>query len=574
MVKKKEDAISPKLKPRLTREQRLQMLACLLSDKHLFSTAKLSLKTEYINQPDEGVLRAVWRTAAKLADSYGPDFLFDDRPKAWNVLDTEVKTYFGLNPGELSSFEDTCQYLNWLYGQCKPEEFSAKYGMDILTAFLRERAVNDAWQTLSKSMESAVVTNMGDMARVLVEREQDISALSFDPVESGAPEGWLPAPTMMRPTGLGWFDSLLRGGIRAPEVYGICGAYGAGKTTLGLQLCLAVAEMEAFLASGGDAAAEALDLIGLDPLMAYLMGHVYYFHYEMPKDEIRKKLWSCAAMIDLIRIELMGKPGFSLSTTANLSVKELEVLKKVVVQFGLPGFDLQNFPGEQERLARAKKTLNRNFFQIDMTGSTHPGVGKGEIPEIAAILRNEVAKGRRPALVVIDYAMACVERNTSDKDAIYQQLSTFGRRCEHEIGTVFNTPVVVLQQLSGASNSKTASSKQHHSDAAGSKRFGENCWFCFNLGTTDQESGCRYLTVSKARRADLGSPPILKIAGGFNRLVDMSTTYFFDKSGKIKEKGKQKDPGLAGNPQEASNVLPAIPADAPPSNLPVNKFKM
>jgi hypothetical protein len=153
------------------------------------------------------------------------------------------------------------------------------------------------------------------------------------------------------------------------------------------------------------------------------------------------------------------------------------------------------------------------------------------------MLSAERKAGKRIACVVIDYASSCVERAQPDKDKQYAMLDAFGQLTESLISVPFNTPVWVLQQLKGVSNQRTAASRPHHSDALGCTTMGKAFWFAFGIGTTDEKTGCRYFACSKARRADLGSPPILKIAGGFNRLIDVSDEYHFDSSGKIREKG-------------------------------------
>ena len=536
-----QDTDRPLIRPRLTREQRVQMLACIMADRGLFVAARAHLKPEHFDQPDEAAQRILWVTVLRVAEKSGMEMLFGDRTTAWNILDTETRAEFQAQQAPMQFFDElfhqTAGFLPWTYGICKPSEFSPAYGTALLTDFLRERAINDPLRRLSQSAGENVIANLAAVARQFAQKEMDIVSLNSDPVESGAPNDWAPPPTNKRPTGVVWLDRLLNGGHRGPEVYGVLGAIGSGKTTFALQLAHSVSTQETFLASPeGYSAREA---IGLDPSAPYSMGHVYYFHYEMSRDDIRKKMWSHAAMIDLERIERLGTPGFSLSDVDNLSEAERAVLSMAASQLAIPPVGVGSFLNERARLEIAKRTLNTNFWQVNMTGDEVASRGIGEIPEIEAILAGEVAKGRRVAAVIIDYAQACVERHTLDEKKVYSLLSTFGRRCEHQIGVQFGTPVWVLQQLSGVANARSAASRPHHSDAMGTKRFAENCWFGFNIGTADEVTGCRYFTVSKARRADLGRPPVLKIAGGFNRLIDVSNQYQFDGRGRAVLKEKQ-----------------------------------
>ena len=533
-----KDRVVTPVVDRLTIAQRQHLLACVLSHKYLFSTARIRLKLEYFTDAHEIYLRVLWTVAQQLAESMGVDFLFqEDRTKVWNVLDTECRTYFSnhvstcpLTQWDMLVGIDPPGFLTQLYQNCKASEFTVEFGLKLLSDFLRERAVNDLWQRLSVSAGSGVVTNLSPMLEQLRTAEAEVSSINVDPVASAAPEGWLPPEVRRRPTGIVWLDKFLRGGHAAPETYGLLGAFGSGKTTLSLQLATSVAANEQFWT--GDP--EARKLLGLDPDAPYQMGHVYYFHYEMPQADIRKKLWSGAAFIDYDRIERLGSKDFSLSSANNLSKEEKAMYEMICKQnFSVK---LGDFPGEQERLELALQMMRVNLHIVDCTGNgATPAVGTGYIPEIATILTNEVRKGRRVALVVIDYAGACVDRFTTDKDQGYHYLSVFGRRCEHEIGVPFDTPVWVMHQLAGAENARTAATKQHHANASGSKRFGENMWFCFNIGTADDKTGCRYFTCSKARRSDLGTSPVLQIAGPYNRLIDVSHQYSFDSHGKVRQ---------------------------------------
>lgn len=524
------DIDKPVLVQRVTRDQKIYLLASILADQGLFTAARARLKPEHFDQPEETAFRILWATACRLVDQYSIREFFADRQKTRTILDTECMSALAADPDSNQfAFGELAGFLNWFYGQCQPQQFSPTHGTHLFTAFLLERSVSDPFRRLSAATQGTNIANMAVLAKKMAEQERDILSLNGDPVESFAPNDWMPAETLKRPTGIVWLDELLRGGHRAPEVYSLLGAIGAGKTTFGLQLCHSVATQELFLAS--PYGKQARCSIGLEPDAPYEMGHVYYFHYEMSKEDIRKKMWSHASMIDLDRIELLGQRGFSLAANYdNLAESDKALLQLATSQLtnaGLPGF-----LSERDRLEVAKRTLNGNFWQINMTGDEVRTRGTGEINEIEGILDAERAKGRRVALVVIDYASACVERHTMDEKKVYQLLSTFGRRCEHQIGVPFKTPVWVMQQLSGASNSRSAASRPHHSDAMGSKRFAENCWFGFNLGTVDEATGCRYFTVTKARRANLGRPPILKIAGGFNRLIDVSNQYRFDGRGR------------------------------------------
>lgn len=523
---------APELLPPITVDQCRVLLASLLSYETLFLAAVPRLRPELFNRPHEVAYRAIWATAVQLSEQHGRQILFGDREVSMRLLDTETRAAFRNRPDlyEVQFWDfavGETGFVQWLYKECSTSNLSYDYGVWLLEVFLRERTVNDALGLLSASTGNSVISNAGTLLQGLIDKDRELKTLGVDPVKSGAPQAWLPPKVVRTPTTITWLDQFLRGGHRPGETYFVLGANGAGKTTLGLQLAFCVAAKEQFLASGDPLATTALKSLGKDTSVPYEPGHAYYFHYEMSEDDIRMKVWSAASLIDYERIVQLGQPGFQLADVSNLtgeSLSNAELAAKQISGSTLPGY------GERQRLEAALEVLSKNFWQIDCQSGA---VGKGYIPEIAAILANERRKGRRPAIVVIDYASACVERHTSDAEEIYQLLAQFGRRAESEISVPFQTPVWVLQQLSGESNSRTASSKQNHSNARGCKSMGDAFWFAFNIGTTDPKTGCRYFTCSKARRGELGTPPILKIAGGFNRLIDVSSKYRFTRTGSV-----------------------------------------
>jgi hypothetical protein len=533
MSKSREKEAATALVERLSIQQRQHLLASILSNEDLFATARLKLKPHVFNEFGEVGFLAIWTSALKLAELHGSGCLFENRKQAWQLLDTETKTLFQQRPDIFNlqfwdeAFGDN-GFLPWLYDTCTPEEFHPAYGVRLLMKFLNEREINDPLQRLMQAAASSVVADIPDVVAKFRDKHRDLCALSINPVRSGAPEGWSPPEIIRHRTTIPWLDTFLNGGHRAGETYFVAGATGAGKTTLGVQLALGVAADEVFLSSGDKILAEpVLEEMGWDITKPYPCGDAYYFHYEMSEDDVRKKAWSASAMIDYDKIERLGTRTGALSQDVNLSKAEAALLLPLgdVV-------DLSKFAGEAQRLEDAKRRLNKNFWQVDCSGKT-PGVGAGYIAEIAGIIGAEVRRGKKIAVVVIDYASACVEQHTSDKDLIYLLLSQFGRRAEAEIAEPFQTPVWILQQLSGESNRRTAATKQHHADAAGCKSMGNACWFAFTIGTSDEKSGCRIFTCSKARRKDLGSPPVLKIAGGFNRLIDVSREFAFDRLGRV-----------------------------------------
>lgn len=529
----------PQLVARLAPAQIYQLVGGLLHSEALFVTARQSIQLEHFSQYYDTPARAVWAAATRIADLHGLEVLFQNRAAAMTAVEAEAKAYCQANPDMCSVdswnylFAPEHGYLRWIYKDTSPENFHHAYISGLLQAFLRERSVNDYWRDIIKSVgEGQVVANLPELAAAVADRSAAVSGiLAQDVVRSAAPEGWLPPPVRRKPSGIKWLDRFLRGGHAAGEAYLMLGAIGSGKTTFGLQLLTAAAENEWLFHSSP----EARELAGLPPTDGYEVGYCYYFHYEMSETDIRLRLWSGASRIEFDRISHIGTPGFSLSDAPNLKVEDLAMLARVRAQSGLTPAggsppDIA-FPSERDRFNQAMYLLRHNVCQIDcMSGP----VGKGYIAEIAAILRAERQRGRKIALVVIDYATACVARVTNDQKQQYSLLDMFGQKVESEIAVPFETPVWVLQQLSGESNKRTAANRPGHADARGCSTMGMSFSFAFGIGTTDEKTGCRYFHCSKARRAELGKPPILKIAGGYNRLIDVSDEFYFDSAGKLR----------------------------------------
>jgi hypothetical protein len=542
----RDEVSRPQVAARLSIEQRQYLLLGLLRWPAIFSQAKDQLLPEHFNQPDELPLRLLWETLLGVRVKMGDAFLFDDPMKIWQVLDAESKAALRQKPPE-----HLTAYWSYLFSDNPPgllqqiytadiTRGSEEYARQLLLQFLHERIVSDAFLRLQVDIGDNVLTNFGRVTEVIRQKELAVSALGIDPVSSAAPEGWIPPAVFKKPTGILFLDKFLRGGHRAPETYAVLGVTGAGKTTLACQLCISCGALDRMWAADPSThpGAEPDDQSTWGSLgWPYECGHTYLFHYEMSEADLRVKLWSSAAHIDLDRIAMMGHPSFTgLSASANLTPVE-RALYEQSLQGGSAG-EVEVL-AEQERLVRAQARLRVNVHQIDMTGDKHQGIGIGYVPEIASILERERQKGRRIACVCVDYADACIDRHTLDKDLKYAMLSQFGRRAEHEIGAAFQTPVWIFQQLSGESNSRTVATKQHHSNAAGCKSFANACWFAFNIGTEDPKTGCRYFTCSKARRSDLGQPPIIRIDGGFNQLIDMSGKYMCDSRGRMKPKAAE-----------------------------------
>jgi hypothetical protein len=148
----------------------------------------------------------------------------------------------------------------------------------------------------------------------------------------------------------------------------------------------------------------------------------------------------------------------------------------------------------------------------------YPKQGSGYLEEVASWLEREKRLGHMPCCVIIDYAGLCVKRHVHERglrdEKYYALLSHFGYECLRLIAQPFDTPVWIMHQLSGEANKRTSATKQHHADAAGSRSFAENLWFCFELGIPDPYLKAMWFTNDIARRAINGEPIIVRLHGG------------------------------------------------------------
>jgi hypothetical protein len=309
------------------------------------------------------------------------------------------------------------------------------------------------------------------------------------------------------PTGLPFLDGPLGGGHASGEVYGVIGATGCGKSFLALQIAFETARYQQFAAAQGA------------PL-----GQAFVVDYEMGLAECRLRLNTLAAQVHQTSLE--ERFSVPLSETGRLKDYEEERWRDKLLLLG-PG----PVEGERERLQRAGGVLKRNLTYVDFSGpGESPQDGAGYVPEIARRVAREAAElGRRPAVVVIDYAGICVARHVGNPgrgiDRTRELLTGFADACRVQIAARFGCPVWVFHQLSGAANQPGFALKLSHTDAMESKSFGHNLSFCFVISGVERSTGCVRLGCTKARRTEVqGRETLLYIDGSFGALVEPPPT--------------------------------------------------
>lgn len=490
-----QNSIIPIAAPKLTFDQKESMLLHILRLPVLFTDARRQLKVEYFDKTYEVRYAILWKAALDVAER-SRDKLPEKGAK--RRLEIQIKSMLEVNPDimSLEQQEDLLDkdsgFLSWAYS-VPVEELYEKDGRDLLEMFLRERLIYEPLKRYMSDVGDYNPSNLPNMLKSIAEKELKLATVRVNPISNAFPEGWKPKPLKLVPVCIDFLDAFMKGQAGG-EVYGLLGPTGVGKTLLGIKIVVegAFYQQRTYVNNTKE------------------MGHWYYVTYESPIDpDIRLRTVSYAAVV----AQDVLFEGLELSTTNNL--KQYELARwKTAIQTG------QKILGEQERINAIIPKLQQNLWFMDLSGALvdSPGTGSNGVDEIADFLAGEQDSGKRIAGIVIDYVKIAVERQMAAEGVSTSELrhyvAGYGDRAKQKLAMRFNCPVWLLHQLTGEANMRSPTSKQHHAMAAEAKNFADNLWYCFNLGTKDQESSCCQLSCSKERRSfSNGLTPLLYIDG-------------------------------------------------------------
>ena len=174
--------------------------------------------------------------------------------------------------------------------------------------------------------------------------------------------------------------------------------------------------------------------------------------------------------------------------------------------------------GERERLINARKRLdNKNLWLKDYSG-TYPGVGNGGIDEIVVDLEREQHLGRRPVLVIVDYAGIAVTNYINAHPQVrmeeWQMLNNYINDIRRKVAIPYNCSVWVLHQLHGDETRKGPTARQHHSRMRGARNFADNAAFAFVMGNLDPQTSALQIECTKHRRAAASNEPAIFVLDG------------------------------------------------------------
>jgi len=254
-------------------------------------------------------------------------------------------------------------------------------------------------------------------------------------------------------------------------------------------------------------------------------GHWYYFTYELSEKQLRPRVYQYGARLhadtirDRRRLTTADVPGGLHDYESDAYVNS-------------PGNPLM---GEKERVDGFRKRLAGpccRLHIVDYSG-THPGQGGGGVDEIAAYLRREAARGRRPVGFVVDYAGLVVNRYIAAKklrpDVNYQLLESFIDAIRNKVSIPLDCTGWVLHQLHGDVAKRAPGAKVHHSDARGCRNFADNSDFGIQLTNYNRLTGMLAVHCTKHRRAaGREDGVIVRFRGEFGAFVSPDQDYEFD----------------------------------------------
>ena len=208
--------------------------------------------------------------------------------------------------------------------------------------------------------------------------------------------------------------------------------------------------------------------------------HVLYFTYEQPAIELRPRILSMLARTPIAAF--VGK-----------SVNELTE--------------------QQAKVVRGARDLCRKYINILDRSSEGDN-----LIEIDSKIQHDIAAGKKPSLVIIDWIWILVTRYATAKG----KTKTPERQCLMEIMdgiksicSKYRVPFLILQQLSTEQAKRSPGRKPQWFNSAEAGNFAWLLAYCFAIGQTDSKGYC-YLVGSKARNAKR-QDVVMQLIGDLNR---------------------------------------------------------
>lgn len=545
--------------PRMGPNEVDNLVVYLLAYPRVAQAALADLVPEYFSA--EPHYRILWSTMQGLIATYGVGAVPFDAAymtvgsavdsaatplpiSAWyQVMATPEHVGAEMIAGDSASIVQHPGVLYYAYKDFEAADASPDYGLDLLRRFVHERGVLDAAVRIGSRAVDRRPGNFDEALKRLVDLQGRVESIGTPLVHSfdEFPEDVEPVPVFS--TGVSYLDYFLNGGHAGGEVYLLIGPQKAGKSFHASQIACASAQRFVRNAEAGA------------PLR-----HAYLATYELSFKEFKSRFYACGADVSQSRYlnEISKSKGIDYTTRGNLLPYEHDLYRDKKM------FDFDRLPGERERIEEFMAGTGRAAHVFDMTGKDGArGRGYGGVEELAAMMRQLDAEGRKPGVLVVDYLHKAVRRQLdyAGKDPLKYlrpYLMDFVVKAIDKIAVPYDIPVWLLAQYSAEGQEARPTKKMKITNASEVKTLGENCNAAICMGTVDEESKVLQVTLDLCRRSDkAGKSRLAKLDYEMARFRDVTGMYDVDENNGC---FTPKDAAAAAAGASVSIALPSDPA--------------
>ncbi len=494
----------------MTLEDREALLVHCMRLPSFLARAKEYLLDEHFSAADEHHLKVLWtvlcqQTARLYSDNAVPyvavrkavgDWYDDDN----SVVKADEAAALLDTPQEVGEGDLTGLLWHAWHEAVEGRDYEREHGLELLRQFFQERAIHDPSAAAFTLPDDRIAANYDDELASWQKNVQRLSTLGSSPPATALPEEGEYRPIEVWHTDVDFLRTPMVG-MAFPEIYGLMGPFGGGKSTMGLQIAVRTAEL--FMREHHE--------------LGKPLKHVFYFFYEGSQAEYWTRLWSLIGEVHKDR--LLGVQSYDdarLTRTGDPVSKRLDYERALAKRNGVA---IEKFPGEYDRILEGAAMIP-NFHLKRMNGDA----GSGYVDEISAFLDEwRQDKEWEPGLVSADYAGVAARRYCKakgwDVDRNIRHLTYgFVDEMADKVNQKFGCCSWILHQLAGAVTGRVAGARMHHSEGSETKQFAENLDFCFLLGNRDGKTGMVRFDYSKCRRTDkTGMYGILNFRGEYAR---------------------------------------------------------
>ena len=188
---------------------------------------------------------------------------------------------------------------------------------------------------------------------------------------------------------------------------------------------------------------------------------------------------------------------------------------------------LSDIPEElTRRLSFAAETSGKYLTLVDMLKH---GAGAGGVHEIIQHVEDATAEGEKPALVIVDWFGAMVDRNHQyhpevKPDLRYRVLGTQFMDMFNTYAKTSGVTFLLMHQLSTDAAGRSPSYQPKKTDALEMRTFSNKMDTCSALGVMDKKTHVCWFCPDKSRRS-FAMPTKIELLGNLQRFVDVKDKY-------------------------------------------------